>query len=379
MTKRLYLPLVIAQDVPRLAPLTNETWKQYYMAGSQLVAMRSLTTTGNTLYYLSGNHLGSTSAIFNDSGARIGEMRYRPYGEIRYTSGVSPTARQFTGQYADTSTGLMYFRARYYASSLGRFTSADTIVPDPANPQTLNRYAYGLNNPVKYVDPSGHTVRSALDLIWEHREDIKSIAQEYGLDPMLLAGVVFAENRNDHNLLQGQDWTSAFAPFGLGGPELKNIFGPVENTNVSLGITEVSVAVATLMDRPGLVPDNYGDMSWDERKALHEQIASNLSADERQQILNNLTDPKKSLEYSAKYLGFLASYRDYGSDYALWLSDYNRGLSDWDTTSEYGRRIEVYRQSIDHALNQRESEFSICLGTLGCAKYFDHLLFEVLP
>ena len=33
---------------------------------------------------------------------------------------------------------------------------ADTIVPQPANPQALNRYAYGLNNPVKYIDPTGH-------------------------------------------------------------------------------------------------------------------------------------------------------------------------------------------------------------------------------
>ena len=42
--------------------------------------------------------------------------------------------------------------------ALGRFTQADTIVPQPGNPQALNRYAYGLNNPVKYNDPTGHSV-----------------------------------------------------------------------------------------------------------------------------------------------------------------------------------------------------------------------------
>jgi len=41
---------------------------------------------------------------------------------------------------------------------LGRFLSADTIVPSPGNPQSLNRYAYTLNNPVKYTDPTGHYV-----------------------------------------------------------------------------------------------------------------------------------------------------------------------------------------------------------------------------
>jgi RHS repeat-associated protein len=135
---------------------TQRLTKTYYSAGSQLIAMRQFTSSlTSTVYYLSGDHLGSTSAIFNDSGVRIGEMRYRPYGEIRYTAGMSPTNRQFTGQYND-AIGLMCFRARYYSGGLGRFVSADTIVPDGKSPQQFNRYSYGLNNPVKYTDPSGH-------------------------------------------------------------------------------------------------------------------------------------------------------------------------------------------------------------------------------
>jgi hypothetical protein len=46
---------------------------------------------------------------------------------------------------------------------LGRFLSADTIVPDGKNPQAFNRYAYTLNNPVKYIDPSGHMVDDLSD------------------------------------------------------------------------------------------------------------------------------------------------------------------------------------------------------------------------
>ena len=48
------------------------------------------------------------------------------------------------------------FVARYYDATIGRFISADTIVPQPFNPQSLNRYSYCLNNPLKYIDPSGH-------------------------------------------------------------------------------------------------------------------------------------------------------------------------------------------------------------------------------
>lgn len=46
--------------------------------------------------------------------------------------------------------------ARWYDPLIGRFTQADTIIPDPASPQAFNRYAYTLNNPLRYVDPSGH-------------------------------------------------------------------------------------------------------------------------------------------------------------------------------------------------------------------------------
>jgi hypothetical protein len=50
----------------------------------------------------------------------------------------------------------MFYGARYYDSTLGRFTQPDTIVPHPLNPQSLNRFSYVLNNPVKYTDPTGH-------------------------------------------------------------------------------------------------------------------------------------------------------------------------------------------------------------------------------
>jgi len=46
--------------------------------------------------------------------------------------------------------------ARYYDPALGRFVQADTIVPNPGNPQSLNRYSYVYNRPLVYVDDSGH-------------------------------------------------------------------------------------------------------------------------------------------------------------------------------------------------------------------------------
>ncbi len=72
---------------------------------------------------------------------------------------------RFTGKERDTESGNDYFEARYYASSMGRFLSPDwsaKIVPVPyaklSDPQSLNLYAYLLNNPLEGVDPDGHEV-----------------------------------------------------------------------------------------------------------------------------------------------------------------------------------------------------------------------------
>ncbi len=62
----------------------------------------------------------------------------------------------------------MYYNARYYDTTLGRFISADTMVPSAGDPQSLNRYSYVLNNPVRYTDPSGHCpICAGFYAIWE--------------------------------------------------------------------------------------------------------------------------------------------------------------------------------------------------------------------
>jgi RHS repeat-associated protein len=126
-----------------------------------MIAMRELSgTTGNALYYLHGDHLGSTSAVTCGNsacgtvGAVLTRQSYYPYGGVRQ-AGNLPTDITFTGQRSDT-TGLMHFGARYFSPTLGRFVSADSIVPNPGNPQSLNRYSYVLNSPLKYTDPTGH-------------------------------------------------------------------------------------------------------------------------------------------------------------------------------------------------------------------------------
>jgi RHS repeat-associated protein len=62
---------------------------------------------------------------------------------------------KFTGKERDAETGLDYFGARYYSGAQGRFTSPDPLGGHLADPQTLNRYAYVRNNPLRFNDPTG--------------------------------------------------------------------------------------------------------------------------------------------------------------------------------------------------------------------------------
>ncbi|MCK5505780.1 MAG: RHS repeat-associated core domain-containing protein, partial [Thermodesulfovibrionia bacterium] len=102
------------------------------------------------------DHLGSSSVITDSIGNSAQQLYYYPYGEIKTNTGSDITKHKFTDQEYDAETGLYYYGARYYDPKLARFISADTIVPDPINPQSLNRYSYVLNNPLRYIDPTGH-------------------------------------------------------------------------------------------------------------------------------------------------------------------------------------------------------------------------------
>jgi RHS repeat-associated protein len=127
----------------------------YYHAGTQRIAMR----TNGTLNFLLGDHLGSTSLTTDANGQIISELRYTAWGEIRYTSGSIPTKYQYTGQYSYAGEfGLIYYGARWYDSSLGRFAQTDTIVPPLQGVQGWDRYAYTNNNPLRYIDPTGHII-----------------------------------------------------------------------------------------------------------------------------------------------------------------------------------------------------------------------------
>jgi RHS repeat-associated protein len=146
-----------------------------YDAMGKVVAEYSNQVEYKGTRYLTQDSLGSTRVVTDAqgnahsiNGAGGSRHDYFPFGEevpasvggraetIGYEQSDGPRQR-FTGQDRDGETGLDYFGARYFHSSHGRFTSPDPLLSSGrvAMPQSWNRYAYALNNPLRYVDPSG--------------------------------------------------------------------------------------------------------------------------------------------------------------------------------------------------------------------------------
>jgi RHS repeat-associated protein len=123
-----------------------------YRFNGQPVAVRE----GGSLTFVYGDHLGSTNLTTNLTGTRVSELRYYPFGETRYSNGTTSTSKRFTSQEEQIDIGLYDYGARFYDPALGRFVSADSVVPQPGAPQSINRYSYVRNSPLTRIDPSGH-------------------------------------------------------------------------------------------------------------------------------------------------------------------------------------------------------------------------------
>ncbi len=160
-----------------------------YDAMGKLVAEYSTMSSGGSgTSYLTGDLLGSPRIITAANQSVKARHDYLPFGEEiganvgGRTTGqgyVGDNVRQkFTGKQRDGETGLDYFESRYYSSSLGRFTSADSFNGYTVNPQSLNLYAYTQNNPLTLIDPTGHDPSAADDVDY-YDDEAQEKAREY--------------------------------------------------------------------------------------------------------------------------------------------------------------------------------------------------------
>ena len=122
--------------------------REYLFAGGLKVA----TVDTATKYHLR-DHL-SVRVNTDSSGNIIGEQGHYPFGDSWYLNSTT-TKEQFTTYERDPESGNDYAMARYNVNRLGRFSSVDPLSGNVGNPQSLNHYAYSLNDPIDASDPMG--------------------------------------------------------------------------------------------------------------------------------------------------------------------------------------------------------------------------------
>ena len=137
----------------------EEQWEQgtrtastvHYTLPGRKVATRS----DQGLHYTYGDQVNSATRFANQRGKQTSALWYTPFGGEIARTGELDARYTYTGKERD-DTGLQYYGARYTDGEIGRFMSADTLLPDVYSAQLLNRFAYVINNPVRLTDPTGH-------------------------------------------------------------------------------------------------------------------------------------------------------------------------------------------------------------------------------
>jgi len=111
-----------------------------------------------TQYYLYNKDIqGSTSSLVKEDGSADATYQYTDFGETTIQGDdQAKNEVSYTGGIYDQSTGLYYLNARYYNPEDGRFMTEDSYRGEIMNPETGHLYVYCANNPVNYMDPSGH-------------------------------------------------------------------------------------------------------------------------------------------------------------------------------------------------------------------------------
>ncbi|HKR23161.1 MAG TPA: RHS repeat-associated core domain-containing protein, partial [Pyrinomonadaceae bacterium] len=140
--------------------------------------LRQTNVTTGVSYFLT-DHLGSTSALTDSTGAVVETLSYDSFGN---NAGSTRTRYTYTGRERDPDTGLLYYRARFYDPQIGRFMSEDPI----GLAGGINPYAYVGNSPVNYIDPWGLQKRSCkvlIELIWEAMNMLMDRASDLINDP----------------------------------------------------------------------------------------------------------------------------------------------------------------------------------------------------
>ncbi|MBE7052211.1 MAG: RHS repeat-associated core domain-containing protein [Ruminococcaceae bacterium] len=258
---------------------------------------------GEYFYYIYNGH-GDVVMMIDENGTIKNSYAYDPWGAIVSQSETIENSHKYAGEYYDDETGLIYLRARYYDPSTRRF-----IQEDPARDE-LNWYVYANNNPIKYVDPSGLRSKEAADkIIKDNASYIISAAQNFGVNPGILAATIYAEQRLN------VDWKDDYIDGIVG------FYG----MDTSIGIGQVKISTAKLMEDEGYMPKiSQTDAGW------NVPIIGFVHGSEQMAREKVLEIPELNIKYAAGYLKYFqdeweAVYPDIDGKTDILATLYNLG------------------------------------------------------
>ncbi|OXM87398.1 S8 family serine peptidase [Paenibacillus rigui] len=161
----------------------NGETTRYYNEGDQVIADASVLSGGPVMkaryirglgllarqgndnglaYYLHNGH-GDVIQLMGTNGSTLNRYEYDLWGNPLQQSTLETVSNPFrySGELWDSTTELQYLRSRWYDPDSGRFINKDTYEGDITNPLSLNLYTYAHNNPLLWIDPTGHEVTMA--------------------------------------------------------------------------------------------------------------------------------------------------------------------------------------------------------------------------
>ena len=147
-----------------------------YIRGYELISSDS--EKAKTYYHYTSDEMGSITHVTDEAGNVCNHYEYDAFGEFTVREESISNRFGYAGEQYDSIADLYYLRARFYNPVIGRFIQEDTYYGDG-----LNLYSYCQNNPVGYVDPSGHDMcpkkEAAINKLMEDNGLTKEQAETY--------------------------------------------------------------------------------------------------------------------------------------------------------------------------------------------------------
>ena len=269
--------------LPQVLTESDKKTTTYYTYGNDLISM---TDPHRGEFYYHNDGLGSVRSMSDSKESIKTIYLYDAFGQVNKELGHVENDFRFTGEQMDDETGLIYLRARYYDPGTGRFITKDPFMGIGTMTQSLNRYAYVMNNPVNLVDPSGY-MGSDRNAIMDLSKGVLKLIPTIGLEMKMLVKPIesnlwdwnfwsskghgpIAKLKTFNKIMLPLQLTQGMFDAGVTGKELRNAWGEApelvnwyfespDKTDANVGILTMISATAynTATDVSFLAPAVY--------------------------------------------------------------------------------------------------------------------------